>query len=59
MLSETKTTTAPSVAPVLAEHEQDHHLESADIVRIAFVALACAVVWFRVWEPFERSALSD
>ena len=54
MLSETKTTTAPSVAPVLPEHEQDHHLESADIVRIAFVALACAVVWFRVWEPFQR-----
>jgi Cd2+/Zn2+-exporting ATPase/Cu+-exporting ATPase len=33
---------------------EDHHLELADMVRIAFVALACAAVWFRVWEPYTR-----
>jgi heavy metal translocating P-type ATPase len=32
----------------------EHALESADLVRIAFVALAAAVVWFRIWEPFAR-----
>jgi P-type Cu+ transporter len=36
-----------------AEHEQhDHGVERAELVRIAFVALAAAAVWFRLWEPF-------
>jgi heavy metal translocating P-type ATPase len=35
----------------------DHHCESgrvevADVARILLVALAAAMVWFRVWEPF-------
>jgi heavy metal translocating P-type ATPase len=35
------------------EHEQhDHGVEWADLVRIAFVAVAAAAVWFRLWEPF-------
>src|ERR1700730_17744440 len=33
-------------------HTEDHHLEAADMIRIAFVAIACAAVWFRVWEPY-------
>ena len=33
-----------------AEHE--HALEWLELVRIAFVALSAASVWFRVWEPF-------
>jgi len=32
--------------------EHAHGLEVADLARIAFVALAAAAVWFRVWEPF-------
>ncbi len=32
--------------------EQDHGLEWAELVRIAFVALAAVAVWFRIWEPF-------
>jgi len=33
----------------------DHHgAEPADLVRIAFVAVAAAAVWFRVWEPLEH-----
>ena len=36
------------------DRTEDQHLEVADMVRIAFVALACAAVWFRVWEPYPR-----
>ncbi|MGA2334288.1 MAG: cation-translocating P-type ATPase [Terriglobales bacterium] len=35
-----------------AEHE--HGFEWVELVRIGFVALAAAAVWFRVWEPFPR-----
>jgi heavy metal translocating P-type ATPase len=36
-----------------SEHsEHDHPFEWSEIVRIAFVALAAAAVWFRLWEPF-------
>jgi len=32
--------------------EHDHAFAWADLVRIAFVALAAVAVWFRFWEPF-------
>jgi len=35
-------------------HSEEHHLEWTEIARIVFVALACAAVWFRIWEPFEK-----
>jgi heavy metal translocating P-type ATPase len=36
-----------------AEHEEHGHgVEWAELVRIAFVALAAAAVWSRLWEPF-------
>jgi heavy metal translocating P-type ATPase len=40
-----------------AEHrsqnrEHEHGFEWVEILRIAFVALAAAAVWFRLWEPF-------
>jgi len=36
-----------------AEHEKhDHGVEWAELARIAFVAMAAAAVWFRLWEPF-------
>ena len=36
-----------------AEHESHGHgLAWAELARIAFVALAAAAVWFRLWEPF-------
>jgi heavy metal translocating P-type ATPase len=39
--------------PTTSEHsEHDHPFEWSEIVRIAFVALAAAAVWFRLWEPF-------
>jgi len=44
----------------MAEQEvmaEDHRLEWTDPARIVFVALACAAVWFRIWEPFDRVSL--
>lgn len=39
------------------EHEDHaHRFESEDPIRIALVALAATLVWFRVWEPFPASA---
>jgi heavy metal translocating P-type ATPase len=32
--------------------EHKHGFEWAEFIRIAFVALAAAAVWFRLWEPF-------
>jgi heavy metal translocating P-type ATPase len=34
--------------------EHEHGPEWTELVRIAFVALAAAAVWFRVWEPLPR-----
>jgi cation transport ATPase len=40
----------PDPGPKHEEH--GHSVEWAELVRIAFVALAAAAVWFRLWEPF-------
>ena len=36
------------------DHEQghEHGFEVAEVLRVLFVALAAAAVWFRIWEPF-------
>jgi heavy metal translocating P-type ATPase len=34
--------------------EHGYEIEWVELVRIAFVALAAAAVWFHVWEPFAR-----
>src|ERR1700689_5278559 len=39
-------------APGTESEERGHGLEWAELVRIAFVFLAAAAVWFRLWEPF-------
>ena len=36
------------------EHGHEHGLEVADVLRVVFVALAAASVWFHLWEPFHR-----
>jgi len=41
-------------APIKTEPEHEHDLEWVELFRIAFVALAAAAVWFRIWEPFPR-----
>jgi heavy metal translocating P-type ATPase len=35
-----------------AESSEERGIEWLELARIAFVALAAAAVWFRVWEPF-------
>jgi heavy metal translocating P-type ATPase len=35
-------------------HEHGDGLEWPELARIAFVAIAAAAVWFRLWEPFSR-----
>ena len=36
---------------------EGYRLQSSELVRIVFVALASGAVWFRVWEPFPRISL--
>jgi len=36
------------------EHEHSETVQRRELARIAFVVLAAAAVWFRVWEPFGR-----
>jgi heavy metal translocating P-type ATPase len=38
----------------LGSQEHSHGVDWVDLTRIAFVILAAAAVWFRVWEPFPR-----
>jgi len=40
--------------PTGKESTPEHEVEWVELIRIAFVALAAAAVWFRVWEPFPR-----
>ena len=42
----------PQESPEHAEHK--HGFDRVELARIAFVALAAAAVWFRVWEPYPR-----
>jgi heavy metal translocating P-type ATPase len=36
------------------EHGHEHGIESAEVLRVVFVTLAAAAVWFHLWEPFQR-----
>jgi heavy metal translocating P-type ATPase len=36
------------------EHDHKHGFEVVDVLRVVFVALAAAAVWFHLWEPFHR-----
>src|ERR1700693_5067261 len=48
-----KSSQAESGKPLFdAESSEEHEIEWLELARIAFVALAAAAVWFRVWEPF-------
>jgi P-type Cu+ transporter len=40
--------------PVTEYEQHGQGVEWAELVRIAFVVLAAAAVWFRLWEPFPR-----
>ena len=36
------------------EHDHEHAFELAEVLRVVFVALAAAAVWFHLWEPFHQ-----
>jgi Cd2+/Zn2+-exporting ATPase/Cu+-exporting ATPase len=39
------------------DHDHSHAFEWPEAARIAFVALAAAAVWFKLWEPFAAVSL--
>jgi heavy metal translocating P-type ATPase len=52
-LSETRKSPELKEPDLGSEHEQHRQgVDWSELVRIAFVALAAAAVWFRLWEPF-------
>ena len=52
-LSETRKSPKPNAPdPGSESEEHGHGVEWAELVRIVFVFLAAAAVWFRLWEPF-------
>ena len=36
------------------EHGDEHAFELIEVLRVVFVALSAAAVWFHLWEPFHR-----
>jgi heavy metal translocating P-type ATPase len=36
------------------DHEHEHGFEVVEVLRVVFVALSAAAVWFHLWEPFHR-----
>jgi heavy metal translocating P-type ATPase len=51
--------TQPPLGPVKTDDhaedtEHEHGFEWVELIRIAFVTLAAAAVWFHWWEPFSR-----
>src|ERR1700675_402209 len=36
------------------DHDHEHGFELVEVLRVLFVALAAAAVWFHLWEPFPR-----
>ena len=46
-----------SCGEVPAEHDHEHGFEIVEVLRVVFVALAAAAVWFHLWEPFHRASV--
>jgi hypothetical protein len=48
--------TYPTHSALHEEHEHGHEyaFETAEVLRVVFVALAAAAIWFHLWEPFHR-----
>ena len=45
---------SPHSAGETAHAEHDHPFELVEVLRVIFVALAAAAVWFHLWEPFHQ-----
>ena len=39
------------------DSDHDHDFEWSEMLRIAFIAVAAACVWWRLWEPFPAVTL--
>ena len=62
--NETHDQEEPTIASGIAPHEgnpehgheegHDHGVELTEVLRVVFVALAAAAVWFHIWEPFHK-----
>ena len=39
------------------ERQHEHGFEAVEVLRVVFVALAAAAVWFHLWEPFHRVSM--
>src|ERR1700676_4437737 len=39
------------------DHDHEHGFELIEVLRVVFVALAAAAVWFHLWEPFHRISI--
>jgi heavy metal translocating P-type ATPase len=61
VISETTTSVSMTHGAEAHDHEAHDHAHGAaamqDGLRIVFVALAAAMVWFRVWEPFPHLSI--
>src|SRR6202167_1916473 len=43
-----------TLSNLASEEDHEHGFEILDVLRVAFVAIAAAAVWFHLWEPFHR-----
>ena len=43
-----------TLSNLASEEDHEHGFELVEVLRVAFVALAAAAVWFHLWEPFHR-----
>lgn len=44
----------PALSHISPEEDHEHAFELVEVLRVVFVALAAAAVWFHHWEPFHR-----
>jgi heavy metal translocating P-type ATPase len=43
-----------SCREVTPDHDHERGFEIVEVLRVVFVAVAAAAVWFHLWEPFDR-----
>src|SRR3984957_4130566 len=43
-----------TLSNLASEEDHEHGFELVEVLRVVFVALAAAAVWFHLWEPFHR-----
>ena len=46
-----------ALSNIWPEEDSKHGFDLVEVLRVAFVALAAAAVWFHLWEPFHRVSI--